>query len=114
MSVTNRWPCGFLGEWAGPPIIMRCLARYTLLMFNASRITVNTSKKNKRFIRSLIRFGFKLEGTSRRFYGLEDNNRNTAVRFVAFREDIEQVARIKEHIPDADEPSPTGERLVPE
>jgi RimJ/RimL family protein N-acetyltransferase len=97
--------CSYYGRKTMTAGIIRCLARFTLLTFNPSRMTVNTSKRNKRFIRSLTRFGFKLEGTSRCYYGLEDNNRNTAVRFVAFREDIERVARFKEYEPDVDDPT---------
>src|SRR6185369_4894085 len=94
--------------------IMRCMARYTLIVFNPSRITVNTSKKNKRFIRSLQRFGFRLEGMSRRYYGADDKNRNTAVRFVAFREDIEKVARIKDFSQNADDTSASVDNGVHE
>src|SRR5262245_46395302 len=42
--------------------IVRCLARYVLFTFNVSRVTVSTRRKNKGLMRSLQRFGFKLEG----------------------------------------------------
>jgi len=75
------------------PGIVRAIAKMVLAEFNPARLTVVTSKRNK-FIhkRSLERLGFKLEGTQRRFYGYEDTQRNTALRFVAFNEDIRKVA----------------------
>ncbi len=104
----------YYGERTMTAGIVRCLARFTLMVFNPSRLTVNTCKKNKRFIKALHKLGFRLEGASRRFYGMEDCNRNTAVRMVAFREDIERVAKYKEYKPNADDPTPSGERLSPE
>lgn len=74
--------------------IVRCLARYVLFTFNVSRVTVSTRRKNKSLMRSLQRMGFKLEGAQRRFYGQRDCNRNTAIRFVMFRERIEQIAAL--------------------
>lgn len=74
--------------------ITRCLARYVLFTFNVSRVTVSTSRKNRNLMRSLQRMGFRLEGAQRRFYGHRDCNRNTAIRFVLFRERIEQIAAL--------------------
>ncbi len=74
--------------------IVRCLARYILFTFNASRITVTTRRKNKGLMRSLQRFGFKLEGAQQCFYGHRNCNRNTAIRFVMFRERLEQLAKL--------------------
>lgn len=76
------------------PGIIRCLARYVLFTFNVSRVTVSTCRKNRNLMRSLQRIGFRLEGAQRRFYGHRDCNRNTAIRFVMFRERIEQIATL--------------------
>lgn len=75
--------------------VVRTIARYIIFTFNPSRLTVMTSKRNKRYIRSFQRLGFRLEGTQHRYYGQRECNRNTAVRFVMFRERIEAIARIK-------------------
>lgn len=72
--------------------IVRSLARIGIAQFNATRVTVVTSKRNRRLMQSLSRFGFKLEGVQRCFYGAEDTRRNTGVRFVMFREQIERIA----------------------
>ena len=72
--------------------IVRAIARMTIGHFNAARLTVVTSKRNKRLMRGLLKIGFKLEGAQRCFYGHEDNNRNTAIRFVMFRARINQLA----------------------
>ena len=74
--------------------IVRSIARSVILEFNAARVTVVTSKKNRRLMRSLSRFGFKLEGSQRRYFGHKDCSRNVGVRFVLFREQIERLARI--------------------
>jgi RimJ/RimL family protein N-acetyltransferase len=72
--------------------IVRLIARTTLEVFNAGRLTVVTSRRNKRLIKSLIKVGFKLEGMSRCFYGHEDTKRNTGIRLAAFRSELEKVA----------------------
>src|SRR6266404_6338434 len=74
--------------------IVRCLARYILFTFNASRVTVSTRRKNKILMRSLQRIGFKLEGAQQCFYGQRNCNRNTAIRFVMFRNRLEQLAKL--------------------
>ncbi len=74
--------------------VVRTIAQFIVRTFNPSRLTVMTSKRNKRHIRSFQRLGFRLEGTQRRYYGHKDCNRNTGVRFVMFRERIDQIARI--------------------
>ena len=74
--------------------ITRCLARYILFTFNVSRITVSTRRRNRNLMRSLQRMGFRLEGAQHRFYGHRDCNRNTAIRFVMFRERIEHYAKL--------------------
>lgn len=72
--------------------IVRSIARLVVTEFNAARLTVVTSKRNKRLMKSLQRIGFRLEGAQRYYYGHKDCTRNTGVRFVAFRPDIERVA----------------------
>ena len=72
--------------------IARAIARLALGQFNVARATVVTSKRNRRLMQSLLRFGFKLEGVQRCFYGPEDNKKNTGVRFVMFRDRIEKIA----------------------
>ena len=60
--------------------------------FGPSRLTVVTAKKNRRLIRALQRIGFRLEGTQRCYYGHRDCARNTGVRLVMFREEIDRIA----------------------
>lgn len=74
------------------PGIARSIARVVIGKLDAQRITVVTSKRNRRLMQSLLKFGFKLEGVQKRYYGAEDNKRNTGVRFVMFREDIARIA----------------------
>ena len=84
----------YYGPWTLTLGIVRVISKIVVHEFNASRMTVLTSKKNKRLMRSLQRFGFKLEGVQRCQYGIRDCSRNTAVRFVAFRDQIERVAGV--------------------
>ena len=72
--------------------IVRIIARVSIGHFNAGRLTVVTSRRNKRLIRGLIKIGFKLEGIQRCFYGHKDCKKNTGVRLVAFRPDLSRVA----------------------
>lgn len=72
--------------------IIRSIAHILLTDFNASRVTVVTSKRKKRLIKSLMRLGFRLEGVQRCYYGLIDTPKNTGVRFVMFREKIEEIS----------------------
>ena len=74
--------------------ITRAVARVLITEFNVARLTVVTSKRNKRLMHGLTKLGFALEGHQKRFYGHNDCNRNTGVRFVAFREAICKVAGI--------------------
>lgn len=71
--------------------IVRALVKGALA-FDPSRLTVVTSKKNRRLIRALQRIGFRLEGAQRRYYGHRDCARNTGVRLVMFREEMDRVA----------------------
>jgi RimJ/RimL family protein N-acetyltransferase len=76
--------------------IVKCIARIAILEFNAGRLTAVTSKRNKSFMRGLLKIGFKYEGTQRCYYGHTDVNNNTGVRFVMFRSDLEKLAKTKE------------------
>lgn len=76
--------------------IIRALAQFGIKHFNPSRATVITSKRNKRFMKALQRLGFRLEGTQRCYYGHEDTNRNTGVRFVMFRDRINELAGLSQ------------------
>lgn len=75
--------------------VFRCLMRFILLEFNASRLTAMTSKRNRRNIKGFQKLGFRLEGVSRCYYGQRDCPRNTAVRFVMFRDVIEKIAKLE-------------------
>lgn len=74
------------------PGIIRCIAQFVLGTFDASRMTVTVSKRKTRLLRSLQRFGFKLEGAQRCYYGKRDCRRNTGIRFVLFRDKLEKLA----------------------
>lgn len=74
--------------------ILRTIARYLIYTFDPSRVTVVTAKRNKRLVRSLQRLGFKLEGSQHCYYGRGDCTRSTAIRFVMFRERIDQIASV--------------------
>lgn len=80
--------------------IVRAIARIIVLEFNAARLTVVTTKKNKHLMRSLQRFGFCLEGAQRRYFGHRDCSRNVGIRFVLFREEIDKIARIETVLPE--------------
>lgn len=73
--------------------IIRFLAQFIVKTFDPARLTGVVNKRNKRYIRSLTRLGFRLEGTQRCYYGKEDCNRNTGVRLVMFRARIDELAR---------------------
>lgn len=75
--------------------ILRCLARIILGTLNPSRITVTVNRKNRAVCRGMRKLGLVLEGTQRRFYGDKDINRNIGVRFVMFRERIEELAQLR-------------------
>ena len=85
----------YYGPWTLSPGMVRMIARVALSQFNVSRSTVITSKKHRRLIRALQRFGWRLEGVQRCFYGPCDCSRNTGVRLVLFREQIEKLARLE-------------------
>jgi RimJ/RimL family protein N-acetyltransferase len=75
--------------------IVRAIARIAVGHFDAARLTVVTSRRNKRLIRGLLKLGFVIEGIQRCFYGHEDNRRNAGVRLAVFRKRLEEVAKIK-------------------
>jgi len=75
--------------------IIRTLARIVIIGLKPSRLTVTVNRKNRVLMRGVRKLGFVLEGTQRRFYGDQDINRNTGVRFVMFREQIEKLAQIE-------------------
>ena len=72
--------------------ILRSIFAFAVKEFDIARLTVITSKRNRQFMRSLQKIGFKLEGAQRCHYGSRDCNRNTGIRFVMFREGIERIA----------------------
>jgi hypothetical protein len=72
--------------------IVRSLAKIAVHM-GVARGTLVTSKRNKRFVRSLRKLGFELEGTQRCYYGHEDNTKNTAVRLVMFKSGLEKLGQ---------------------
>ena len=71
--------------------ICRWIAQLGMTM-NISRATMLTPKKNKPILKFWAAIGGHLEGVSRRYYGDEDCPRNTAVRFVVFREQLKRFA----------------------
>ena len=85
----------YYGHGTLTPGIIRCLARVLLTVFNLSRVTVTVSRKRKAMMRGLRKLGFAVEGTQRCFYGIQDINRNTGVRFVMFKKRVEQLAQLE-------------------
>lgn len=73
--------------------IMRSLARIALTELNLSRCTVIVPKRPSFLLKRLPKFGFRFEGVQRRYYGPTDASRHTGCRFVAFREDLEKLAK---------------------
>lgn len=90
----NNIELSYYGERTMTPGVIRWLAKTIIYTFNASRLTVMVSKKRRRFIASLQKFGFKLEGVQRCHYGKRDCPRNTGVRLVLFRDRLDKLARI--------------------
>lgn len=91
----NDIQLSYYGEWTLTPGIARTLGQFILTEFDPARLTVIVSKRNKRLIRSCERFGFKLEGAQRCYYGKADCNRNTGVRLVMFRDTMERIASLQ-------------------
>lgn len=84
----------YYGKNTLTPGIVRAIAAIVVKEFKVSRLTVITSKRNRRFLRAILRLGFKLEGVQHRFYGDRDSIRNTGVRVVMFRERISEIAKL--------------------
>lgn len=84
----------YYGKDTMTPGVIRCLAMYILDTFDPSRVTAMISKRNKHFIKGMLRLGFKVEGTQRCYYGKRDCIRNIAIRLVMFREALELIAGI--------------------
>ncbi len=82
----------YYGQRTLTPGIVRSIARMVWGTYHPSRVTVVTSRSNRRLIRSLQRLGFCLEGTQRRYYGDRDCRRSTGVRLVMFRERVAELA----------------------
>lgn len=72
--------------------IIRSIAKIALKTFNAARLTVVTSKRNRRFINAMLKLGFRLEGTQRCYFGHDDTNKNTGVRLALFKEQLTLIA----------------------
>jgi RimJ/RimL family protein N-acetyltransferase len=90
----NDLHLSYYGQNTLTPGIARTLGQFIISQFDPARLTVIVSKRNKRLIRSCQRFGFKLEGAQRCYYGKLDCNRNTGVRMVMFRDKMDRVANI--------------------
>lgn len=90
----NNVELSYYGEKTLSAGIVRCLAQFIVCTFDPSRLTVITSKRRKTLMRSLQRFGFKLEGTQRCYYGKKDIVKNVGVRFVMFREGLDKLAKL--------------------
>lgn len=91
----NNIELSYYGEGTLSLGIARALARAAISRFSPSRVTVCTSKSNRSLVKALTRpmLGFKLEGAQRCYYGPRDTTRNTALRFVMFRDQLERIAR---------------------
>ena len=89
----NNVELSYYGQHTLTVGIVRCIARYLLCTFDPSRLTVMTSKRNRRLMKSLQGLGFKVEGASRCYYGKRDCTRNIGVRFAMFRQRIEELAK---------------------
>lgn len=97
----NNWnganiEASYYGYRTLTPGIVKCLAKFIVVVFNVSRVTVVTSKRNRRLIKSLQNVGFCLEGGQKCFYGHEDTKRNTAIRLVMFRDRLDQIAGVSQ------------------
>lgn len=84
----------YYGEKTLTPGIIKCLARFIICTFEPARLTVVVSKRRRPLLLSLQRFGFKLEGAQRCYYGKRDCTRNTGIRLVMFRERLDKLAQL--------------------
>jgi len=85
--------------------IVRALFQTALFTFKATRLTVVTSQRNRAFMRGLQKIGFRLEGHQRCYYGVDDNKRNTGVRFVMFRKQLIDFTKPRHKSVDVIQPS---------
>lgn len=83
---------GYYGKGTLTRSLIQWIANLALKV-GVSRATILVNKKNRLLLKFLTIIGAKLEGVSRRYYGQEDTPRNTAVRFVLFREDFIRLAQ---------------------
>lgn len=74
--------------------IVRQLARVAIEHYNVNRVTIRTGRQNVAIVCGLRKFGFRIEGFERRFYGPTSD----AVRMVLFREDLERLAGVKHEL----------------
>jgi RimJ/RimL family protein N-acetyltransferase len=74
--------------------IVRALARIALYELHLARVTVIVPKRPAYLIKKLQKFGFRFEGVQRRYYGPTDAPRHTGCRFVAFKEDLDRLAKL--------------------
>ena len=81
----------YYGRRTLSPGIVRGLARASLGL-GVARVSIVTSKKNKRLIRAAEKLGFVREGVARRYYGIADTDRNAGTRLVMFKERLEEIA----------------------
>lgn len=88
----------YYGKNTMTPGVIRCIGQYVLSTFDPSRLTAHVPKRSKHYIKGLQRLGFRVEGVQRCYYGKRDCLRNTAIRLVMFRPEIETVARIEQPV----------------
>jgi len=74
------------------PGVVRFLSRFVIAVFDPSRLSATVSKRNRSFIRSMQRLGFRMEGAQRCYYGKQDCIRNTGVKLVMFRSRLDELA----------------------
>jgi RimJ/RimL family protein N-acetyltransferase len=86
----NNIELNYYGPGTATVGVAKVLARVALKRFNVQRVTLRTENTNLAIIRGMMKFGFRLEGMERRFYGRDRH----AVRLVMFREEIEKIARL--------------------
>lgn len=85
----------YYGENSLTPGIVRTICYIVIYDFNASRLTVVTSQKNKRLIRSLKHIGFRIESYKKYYYGPTDTRKHVGVELVAYKDAICRVGRIE-------------------
>ncbi|MFA6984629.1 MAG: GNAT family protein [Arenimonas sp.] len=61
---------------------LRAFYHYAFIQLNATRVSANVKRANKRMLKAMTRLGFEFEGTSKRFYG--PTKQDDALRFAMF------------------------------